>query len=218
MFKQNYIKFGKTDIPLYDLHDMPMIIPEVVTGEYFSGGGGSRASSVYGNISVGVTVLAEENANWQYVHRILAHTSRGYCERTAKKAMGLPKVLKQPSRPCCECVLGKMKVQRRGQGDLSTGLSVPTRPGEQLNTNIHGPFSVPGVKSEKYFITLFCTFPGWGEVWCMVSKDQAGKMIESMVLEARALGKLQSEADVIIHTSTIHSDNDYVYRSKAYAD
>ncbi len=119
MFKKHYIKFGKTDIPLYDLHDMPMIIPEVVTGKYFSGGGGSQANSVHGNISAGVTVLAEENANWQYVHHILAHTSCGYCERMAKKAMGLHQVLKQPSRPCCECALGKMKAPRRGQGELS---------------------------------------------------------------------------------------------------
>jgi hypothetical protein len=227
MFKQNYIKFGKKNIPLYDIHDMPMIIPEIVSGENFSGSYGSQVdvghvnnnNSVNNNISAAsCSEIAEEKANWQYVHRILAHTSDKYCERTAKKALGLPKLLKKPSRPCCECALGKMKAPRRGQGELSTGLPPPTGPGQQFHSDIFGPFSVPGLKGEKYFITLSCSFSGWGAVRCMVSKDQAGAMVESMIAEARALGLLKDETKLVIHTPVVHSDNDSVYRSKKYTE
>ena len=59
-------------------------------------------------------------------------------------------------------------------------------------------------------------YSGWGTVRCMVSKDQAGKMLESMILEARAVGKLQGETDVVVHVPTLHSGNDSVLRSKEY--
>lgn len=149
---------------------------------------------------------------------MLAHTNSKYCERTAKKKKGLPTVLEQPTRPCPECALGKMKAPRKGQGELSTGLPEATQPGQQFNTDIFGPFSVPGVKGEKYFITLSCTFSGWGAVRCMVSKDQAGKMVESMINEARSVGMLQGETKLVIHTPIVHSDNDSVFRSKEYSD
>jgi hypothetical protein len=221
MFKQNYIKFGKKNIPLYDIHDMPMILPEIVSGENFSGSSASQVNTEYANNNISAAACsakAEENASWQYVHRILAHTSDKYCERTAKKAIGLPKLLKKPSRPCSECALGKMKVPCRGQGELSTGLPEQTKPGEHFNTDIFGPFSVPGLKGEKYFISLSCSFSGWGAVQCMVSKDQAGAMVESMIVEVRASGLLQGETKVVVHTPVVHSDNDSVYHSKKYTD
>ncbi len=43
-------------------------------------------------------------------------------------------------------------------------------------------------------------------------------MVEEMINEARFVGKLVGDADVIIHTPVVHSDNDSVYRSKEYAD
>ncbi len=52
----------------------------------------------------------------------------------------------------------------------------------------------------------------------MVSKKQTPKMVEEMINEARFVGKLVGDADVIIHTPVVHSDNDSVYRSKEYAD
>jgi hypothetical protein len=72
--------------------------------------------------------------------------------------------------------------------------------------------ATPGVNGEKYFIVLYCQASGWGAVWCMKSKDQAGKMLESI----RAVGKLQSEADVYVHVPILHSDNDSVLWSKDY--
>ncbi len=32
MFKKNYICFGKKNIPLFRIDDMPMVIPEIVSG------------------------------------------------------------------------------------------------------------------------------------------------------------------------------------------
>ena len=214
MFQQNYIRFGKKDIPLFRIGGMPMVIPEVVPA---STAGTTKVHGSTVRTTTAASLLAtEEAANWQYVHRMLAHASKAYCERTAMKAAGLPKVFKQPERPCPECALGKMSAPRKGQGELSTGLPVPTKPGEQFSTDIFGPFSVPGVRGERYFITLSCMYSGWGAVRCMVKKDQAGNMVESMINEARTVGKLQSKVDVVIHTPVVHSDNDSVYRSKEY--
>ena len=61
-------------------------------------------------------------------------------------------------------------------------------------------------------------YSGWGAVRCMASKDQAGKMVESMINEARSLGKLEGDVNVVIHTPVVHSDNDSVFRSKEYAE
>ena len=83
-----------------------------------------------------------------------------------------------------------MKAPRKGQGILSTGLPKTSGPGQQFSTDVFGLFSVSGLKSEKYFIMLSCMHSGWGAVRCMTSKDQAGKMVESMILEARSIGNL----------------------------
>ncbi len=106
----------------------------------------------------------EHCANWEYLHRLLAHASAGYCEHTVEKAKGLQQFLEKPSKPCPECALGKMKAPRRGQGELSTGLPEAIKPGQQFNSDIFGPFAVQGVKGKKYFITLSCTYSGWGTV------------------------------------------------------
>jgi transposase InsO family protein len=207
-FKRNFIKFGGKDIPLYRIDGMPCVVPEIVSGTSLASGasGATAAAAVHAG--------SEEQASWEFVHRILAHASPDYCERTVRKASGLPKSLAKSSRPCPECALGKMKAPRKGQGELSTGLPKPSGPGQQFSSDIFGPFSVPGLKGERYFITLSCVYSGWGAVRCMVSKDQAGKMLESMILEARAVGNLQGNADV--HVLTLHSDNDSVLRSKEY--
>jgi hypothetical protein len=160
----------------------------------------------------------EHRANWEYVHRLLAHASAGYCERTVEKAKGLPRFLEKPSKPCPECALGKMKAPRRGQGELSTGLPEAIKPGQQFNSDIFGPFAVPGVKGEKYFITLSCTYSGWGTVRTMVTKDQASSMLESMINEARSVSMLSGNTDVVIHTPVLHTDNDSVFRSKECTD
>ena len=212
-FKKNYIRFGKKDIPLFRIDGMPMVIPEIVS---------ESNSSVRGS-RVRVAAVAgcrheEHRANWEYVHRILGHASPGYCERTVEKATGLPRVLEKPTYPCPECALGKMKAPRRGQGELSTGLPKATKPGQQFNSDIFGPFAVPGVKGERYFVTLSCTYSGWGAVRTMVTKDQASAMIESMINEARAVGLLEGKTDVVIHTPVLHTDNDSVFRSKECTD
>ena len=216
MFEDDYICFGKVNIPLTRVDDMPMVIPEIVSGSkscvYASSVGTAAGAAAAASCS-----HAEELVNWEYVHRVLAHASDGYCERTVKKAKGLPTSLRKPEKPCPECALGKMKAPRRGQGELSTGLPASTKPGEQFHTDIFGPLSVPGLRGERYFITLSCSYSGWGAVRCMTSKDQAGKMIESMILEARTTGKLDSNPS-IVHTSVLHSDNDSVFRSKEYQD
>jgi hypothetical protein len=71
----------------------------------------------------------KDHANWEYVHRILAHASTGYCEQTVKRATGLPQCLEKPVRPCPECALGKMKAQQRGNSKLSTGLPAVSKQG-----------------------------------------------------------------------------------------
>jgi hypothetical protein len=143
MFKKNYIRFGKKNIPLFRIDDMPMVIPEIVSGpQSHVRGTGVRVAAAAGMRQ------DEDRANWEYVHRILAHASAGYCERTVKRATGLPQCLEKPSRPCPECALGKMKAPRRGNGELSTGLPAPSKPGEQFNSDILGPVAVPGVNGE----------------------------------------------------------------------
>jgi hypothetical protein len=156
------------------------------------------AELVYVVAAAAGTQQDKDHGNWEYVHRILAHASAGYCERTVKLATGLPQCLEKPTRPCPECALSKMKAQRRGNGELSTGLPAASKPGKKFNSDIFGPVTVPGVNSERYFITLLCTKSGWGTVCCMVSKNQAPKMVEEMINKARFVGKLVGDADVII--------------------
>ena len=135
MFKKNYIRFGKKEIPLFRIDGMPMIIPEVVSGS------NSKVLGSKVRVSAPAGCAETENcANWQYVHRILGHASQRYCERTAQKAVVLPKILKQPPRPCPECALGKMKAPSKGRGELSTGLPEPTGPGMQFSVDTFGPF------------------------------------------------------------------------------
>jgi hypothetical protein len=43
-------------------------------------------------------------------------------------------------------------------------------------------------------------------------------MVEEMINKERFVGKLEGDANVIIHTPVVHSDNDSVYPSKEYAD
>jgi hypothetical protein len=111
-----------------------------------------------------------------------------------------------------------MKAPRRGNCKLWTGLPAASKPREQFNSDIYGPVSVPGVNGERYFITLSCNKSGCCTVRCMASKNQAPTRVEEMINEARSVGKLEGDADVVIHTPVVHSDNDSVYRSKEYAD
>ena len=214
MFKKNYIRFGKKDIPLYRIDGMPMVIPEVV----------SDVRSKVTGTKVRISAAAKhkhadaDGANWQYVHRILGHASHKYCELTAKRATGLPRKLQKSSRPCPECALGKMKAPSTGQGELSTGLPKATGPGQQYTSDIFGPFADVGVRGEKYFITLSCIKSGWGAVRCMSSKDQAGKMIVSMITEARNLRKTHGGADAAEDVPVLHTDNDSVFRSKDFVE
>jgi hypothetical protein len=132
-FKRNFIKFGGKDIPLYRIDGMPCVVPEIVSGTSLASGasGATAAAAVHAG--------SEEQASWEFVHRILAHASPDYCERTVRKASGLPKSLAKSSRPCPECALGKMKAPRKGQGELSTGLPKPSGPGQQFSSDIFGP-------------------------------------------------------------------------------
>ncbi len=68
-----------------------------------------------------------------------------------------------------------MKAPCKGQGKLLTGLPKLSGPGLQFSSDILGLFWDPGLKGKHYFITLSCMYSGWGAVWCMVLKDQAGR-------------------------------------------
>lgn len=73
------------------------------------------------------------------------------------------------------------------------------------NSDIFGPFSVPGVRGEKYFVALSCTYSGWSFGRCMASQAQAEPIIESLINDVCSLGELDGNVNAVEHTPVVHT-------------
>lgn len=151
-FWANEIKFGDGGVvfPVTRIEGMPHIIPEITSST-----SGVRLRGKAFAARAGATTEA-----YNFAHRILGHCGDDCMFRTLNKSVGLP-LFKQPkhSRPCQECLFGKMKAPGKGHDDLSTGL-VPDRPGQVLCGDVFGKMRVPGLNGERYFISVSCQFTG----------------------------------------------------------
>lgn len=130
--------------------------------------------TVHHNIGTKRSMIYESSAFlW---HKRLGHISKEMLERLMKNEI-LPSLDFTNLGVCVDCIKGKQTKQTKKGAIRSSQLL------EIVHTDICGPFDVPSLSGEKYFITFINDFSRYGYIYLLHEKSQALNALEVYITE-----------------------------------
>ena len=120
--------------------------------------------------------LSNESSAYLW-HKRLAHISKERTERLVKNDI-LPNLDFTDLGVCVECIKGKHTRQT-----LKKAATRSSQLLEIIHTDICGPFDVPSLGGERYFITFIDDFSRYGYVYLLHEKSQSVDTLEVFVNE-----------------------------------